>query len=359
MKSRVSSLMHRALADGVFPAAELLVARGGVCVHHQHYGAASAMTIFDLASLTKSVVTATRCMQLCQTGRLDLEWPLQRLLGSQAAGSPSADVTVRQLLMHTAGCPAWRPFYVALPPHEVGTAVGRRAIERAALMEPPESVPGTVGRYSDVGFILLGMLLETIDARPLDVQFATEIAEPFGMTATTTFRPLSDTATAADTTHCAPTEDCPWRKQMVQGHVHDQNCYAMGGVAGHAGLFGNATDLDRFVRAIRAAWQGDSTWLDPTTVRTFFDRRRIENIPGAHYVCGWDTPSGDHPAAGHHTSPNTVGHLGFTGCSLWIDLDADWSVILLTNRIHPRVDNVKIQAFRPQLHDAIINNVLV
>ncbi len=348
---RIDHMMSQAIADGIFPAAELLIAKDGGIRHHHHYGAAQRGTRFDIASLTKPIATATRAMQLTAIGKFLLRARLGDVL-HDAAHSPHAHTTMQQLLSHTAGLPAWRPFYEAMPRDIVATPEGRAWLIAQVLAEPATAAPGSQALYSDLGFILLGAVLEQIDGRSLDAQFADDIAGPLGLT-DTGFRAFVRTPHAPVGMRCAPTEDCAWRKKIVHGVVHDQNCYAMGGVAGHAGLFSTATDLHAFVHQFLTCAHGHSSWLDAAIIAQFLDFTHLGTIRDASHLCGWDTPSFTNSQAGKYFSARSIGHLGFTGCSLWIDLEKDWWVILLTNRVHPRADNSAIKTFRPQLHDAI------
>lgn len=355
----ITTLMEQGIADGVFPAAELLVARQSDILFHEHYGDLSDETVFDLASLTKPVATATRCMQLVAEKRLTLDTKLETIL-SQAETTPAEQLTCRQLLSHTAGCAPWRPLYQAVAPKMIGTPRAYEQIVLAALAEPLETAPGTQGHYSDLGYILLGAALEQIDGRALEEQFVQEIAEPLGLT-DTFFRPLPQAARSDDLyadRDYAPTEECPWRGSVVRGFVHDQNCYAMGGVAGHAGLFGTALDLHTFIHQFVACYRGHSEWISQPVLREFLDCGHIGAITNASHLCGWDTPGIRDSQAGTHFSNLSIGHLGFTGCSMWIDLERDWWVVLLTNRVHPRADNNRIREFRPRLHDAVYEGLI-
>jgi CubicO group peptidase (beta-lactamase class C family) len=151
----------------------------------------------------------------------------------------------------------------------------------------------------------------------------------------------------------APTEDCPWRKRTVVGYVHDENAYALGGYSGHAGLFGTAKEVYTLVDLLRNHFLGKrNDYLRPETVRMFF--RRQDLVKGSTWAMGWDTPSPEDSSSGKYFSSNSVGHLGFTGTSVWMDLDKDIIVIFLTNRVHTTRNNEKIRAFRPRIHDRVM-----
>jgi CubicO group peptidase (beta-lactamase class C family) len=153
----------------------------------------------------------------------------------------------------------------------------------------------------------------------------------------------------------APTEHCPWRKRVLCGEVHDDNAYAMGGVAGHAGLFASATDVHALATRLRACHRGEDDFVPPELMRLFWTRAGL--VPGSTWALGWDTPSPGGSSAGSGFGPEAVGHLGFTGTSLWIDLARDLHVIFLTNRVHPHRENDRIREFRPRVHDAVMEVV--
>lgn len=345
--------------EGIFPSAELLVARQSEILLHEHFGDAGDATVFDIASLTKPFATATRCMQLVATGHVTLETELETLL-PEAAQTPLAHVTMRHLLTHTAGCVPWKPFFQTIAKESIGTPQAYEQIVYAALTEPTLSPPQEAARYTDLGYIALGKALEVIDSRGLETQFAEEIADPLGLT-DTFYRPLPQAGRGPDRYHdrdYAPTETCAWRGTTLQGLVHDQNCYAMGGVGGHAGLFSTGLDLHTFIYQFVSCYRGHSAWIPQNIVREFLDPQHIGAIANASHLCGWDTPGVSHSQAGKHFSTPSIGHLGYTGCSMWIDLRHDWWVILLTNRIHPRTDNDRIRTFRPVLHDAVYDTLI-
>lgn len=364
MPADFTTMMQAAIDRKLYTAAELLVAQRGTITHHAHYGEASAQTVFDLASLTKPLATAARCMQLVTSGTLALADRACTFLPELADG-PFAEITLRQLLTHTAGFPAWLPdFYQQLPRDLIGTPDAYRQLMQRIVATPPQYPPGTGYTYSDLGYILCGLLLERLTGHGLEEQFYEEIAQSLHMTRTG-FLPLptAQRRTFLDRTDLqfVPTEDCPWRGTVVCGVVHDYTSYAIGGVAGHAGLFGTASDLHHFAQALLTTWHSSDEapvtsgllGVSPVALRQFLDWDAPRPSPTASHLCGWDTPSGKQPAAGTHCSPQTIGHLGFTGCSLWIDLRTERTAILLTNASYPRLDKTQFQAWRSQLHNVI------
>lgn len=368
MNAVIDHEMEQAVERGVFPSAELLVARNGDILHHNHYGKARGGTCFDIASLTKPMATATLAMQLVQEGLLKTTDTVYQWLGG-ARLPAHRKMTVAHLLSHTSGLPAWKPFYRELPIDQIGTDAGKSHILTACKNEPVEMEPGFRCLYSDIGYILLGDILEQAGMAPLDVLFQNRIARPLGLKEMFFVRVMGKSSdighrTSDVETHqrrFAPTEDCPWRGKVMQGEVHDQNCYAMGGVAGHAGLFSTAEEIHKFVTALLKCYRGESDWIAQKVVQHFLDyafrktRNEERRTPGA-YALGWDTPTPGQSSSGRHFSPHSIGHLGYTGCSMWNDLDKNFRVILLTNRIHPSVLNEKIKAFRPKIHNLILEN---
>lgn len=319
MNQDIHQLMQDAIKQGVFPAAELLIAQQQTIVHHQHYGHARENMFFDLASLTKPLCIATRTQQLVDDGTLTWDAPLSAL-SERFEQSNYARATLEQLINHRAGFPAWEPFYKALQPELAGSPEAREYILQHCAQTPLAYTIGESRIYSDLGYLLWGDVLEIIDGRPLATQFTDNIAAPHNLHSLH-FRPLATRDTQTDV-QCHPTEHCPWRGRIVQGTVHDYHAYALGGVAGNAGLFGNALDIYQL----------------------------MTNGP-AIPEHGWDQPSAQGSSTGNHFSKDSIGHLGFTGCSIWRDPHAELLVVLLSNRIHPSCDNELIKTFRPTLHD--------
>lgn len=364
MDDPVREMMSRAVAEGVFPGAVLLVDLGGRIVVREAFGVTSREaspervtvdTVFDLASLTKPLSTAALALGLVAAGRIALDEPVASHVPGWTTGAKSL-VTLRHLLTHTSGLPDWRPFYQQIPPHEVGTPDGKRRIVERAAREPLETPPGANTRYSDLGFIVLGALIERLAGDPLDALWARHIAAPLGCESTgyaTSER--NGAARWLDGRRVAATETCPWRGRTLHGEIHDENAAAMGGVAGHAGLFGTADDVRRVALEWLRARRGTSRLWPAGLAATFLTRQT--QMGDGSWALGWTVPTPP-STSGRYFSSESFGHLGFTGTSVWADPDRELVVILLSNRVHPTRANQSIKSFRPLLHDAVYQSVV-
>jgi serine-type D-Ala-D-Ala carboxypeptidase len=301
-------------------------------------------TVFDIASVTKVAATTVAAMLLFQRGRLDLDMPLGDLLPGfvigRPAGAPARHVKIRHLLAHSSGLPGYVEMF--------RTAKTRFALLRACLELPLEAEPGTRAEYSDPGFILLGQALEVLTGEPLYKFAEREIFRLLGLRSTR-FNPSPEMRSAIPPTE----EDKGFRHRRIQGEVQDENASVLGGAAGHAGLFSNVPDLLRFAEEILRGWTGDSGALfSRATIEAFAERQPPE---GSSRALGWDTPS-ENSSSGKYFSHNSIGHLGYSGCSLWIDLDAAVAVALLTNRTWPdrsERSSQLIRQVRPAFHNAV------
>jgi CubicO group peptidase (beta-lactamase class C family) len=295
-------------------------------------------TLYDVASLTKVISTTSAAMLLYQRGLLDLDLPLGELLPGFVIGRENSQlarkVTLRHLLAHNSGLPGYVPLF--------HTASNPYGVLRGCLQLPIEAEPGTRAEYSDPGFILLGKALETLIGEELAVWVRREVFLPLGMNASRYCPPPSQRSEIPPTE-----EDELFRQRIIQGEVQDEHAYLLKGAGGHAGLFSNVPDLLRFSAAILNP--AEISLFKPDTIR-LFATRQLPN--GSSRALGWDTPS-ENSSSGHFFSSNSIGHLGYSGCSLWIDLEAKLSVILLSNRTWPHRESQQIRTVRPAFHDAI------
>jgi CubicO group peptidase (beta-lactamase class C family) len=347
--TRVYQILADAIAARAFPGCAFGVLAKDVVVLHDALGASTydddafpiaRETVFDIASVSKVLATTAAAMLLVQRNQLDLDTPLGELLPGFVVGRESTvrarHVTLRHLLAHSSGLPG----YVEL----FRTASTPDVLLRACLHLPIEAEPGTRAEYSDPGFILLGKALEVLTRESLATWVPREVFLALQLHATG-YNP-----SARQRPQIPPTElDETFRHRRIQGEVQDENAWVMNGVAGHAGVFSNVPDLLRFARAILATGESKENLFTRGIVEKFAERKGPE---GSSRALGWDTPS-EKSSAGKHFSKHSIGHLGFSGCSLWIDLDAKIAVVLLTNRTWPDRNSQLIREVRPAFHDAV------
>jgi CubicO group peptidase (beta-lactamase class C family) len=370
--STVERALEEAAQKGVFPGAVLLVSRGGETLFERAVGwrslepdrvAMRSEVVFDLSSLTKPLATTLAVMLLVKDRRLDLDDRVTRFFHNFGVHQKT-HVTFRHLLTHSSGLAAYRPFYKEIAllerkgrPNFVGSREAKEWVFEQIHREKLEAAPGTRAVYSDLGFMLLGQLVETVSGQTLDRFCRARIFAPLGLRAMS-FIDLSQIRTKRVepiAEMIAPTQRCPWRKRVLCGEVDDENAFAMGGVAGHAGLFGSASDVDQLANRLKAAWRGEPGLLPAGMIDQMWTVDA--SVAGSTRTLGWDSPSPVRSSAGTRMSPRTVGHLGFTGTSLWMDLERDVNVTLLTNRVHPSRDNDKLGEFRPRIHDLVMEAV--
>ncbi len=349
-------VLEDAVAARAFPGCSFGVLAGGEVVLQDALGhftydvsgeTVAGHTIYDVASLTKVVATTAAAMLLSQRGQLDLDMPVGELLPGFIVGRPPGTfarfVKVRHLLAHNSGMPGYVEFF--------RTMTTAAELFQACLALPLDGAPGGRAEYSDPGFILLGKVLEVIIRERLAPWVRKEIFQPLEMAATG-FNPPSRVRKLIPPSE----EDTALRHRLIQGEVEDENAWVLGGAAGHAGLFSNVVDLLRFSGEILAAAGGPSggasvrpRLYEPETIERFAERQAPE---GSSRALGWDTPS-ENSSAGRHFSAHSVGHLGCSGCSLWIDLEARIAVVLLTNRTWPDRQSQLIREVRPAFHNAV------
>lgn len=367
----LQAALQAAVDDGAFPGAVLAVRLRGRLIYEGAVGRLSPQipgegvtihTCYDLASLTKVLATTTALLLLMQRGKLMLDDRIDRIL-IELQGSAAGAASIHQLLTHSSGLPGWRPYNERLATLEAGQSgfPGRTAAREAVLgyiaQEALIYERGSRSLYSDLGFMLLGWAVERLAGESLDQFCNNQIYRPLeAQPLAYVPRGLQAMPAASLKSHAiAPTEDDPWRGRMLRGEVHDENAFALGGVAGHAGLFGTA----RAVLAVAKAWmdgrRGKTGLLHPELVTLFTTRQ--QGIPNASWALGWDTPSAP-SSSGTRFTPESFGHLGYTGTSLWIDPINELEVVLLSNRVHPTRKNERIKTFRPLIHDLICREFL-
>jgi len=353
---KIDDLFEEALAKGVFPGAVVGVASPKKDLFKKAYGLAeripverktSLKTYYDIASLTKPLGTTLVCMILTEKGLFDPDTPASKFI-TPWKKEPYTRILLKHLLQHNSGLPAYKPYFeLYLPkilegqdPEEI-----RKALVYRIVKENLETDPGATKVYGDLGFILIGQILEKITGKPLDKLFSDLVAKPLKLEDTFFVR-LGGKYKLPPRTDFASTQRCPLRRKILAGEVDDEHAWILGGVAGHAGLFSTLGDLSKIADEILKIDEEKSKLLKKETFRRFVD---------AKPPMGWDVPSPQNSQAGTLFSPKeTIGHLGFTGSSIWIDLARKFYVILLTNRVHPSRYNEAIKEFRPKIHDLIL-----
>ncbi|MEW6056158.1 MAG: serine hydrolase [Bdellovibrionota bacterium] len=308
-------------------------------------GGCGPESLFDLASLTKVLCTATLYALAEQNKKISIDSPLQEYFPN----FKDSRVKLSHLLDHSSGFPSWIDLHGSFhrtdglgdfDPKET-PAKARQIYEERILESWMPADFEKKSTYSDLGPILLGWILEKTFQAPLDTLFQEWVARPLGLESLQ-FLPISPDV--------VPTEDCPWRGRILRGEVHDDNCYVLGGVAGHAGLFGGVRDVLELSKYWLDAFLGRPSFLSQEIAVKYWTHQHIK---GSTRFLGWDSVSPVDSSAGKYFSPATRGHLGFTGTSVWIDPSKELIVTLLTNRVHPSRKNEKIKSFRPLFHDTV------
>jgi CubicO group peptidase (beta-lactamase class C family) len=344
LRDSVRAVLDRARADSAFPGAFAVVGtRDSVLAE---YGVGTLdwapsprpdeNTLWDMASLTKVVGMTSAMMQLSDAGKVDLDAPVQRYI-PEFRGANKERVTVRHLLTHSSGLPAWRPLY-----KETTTPDEARSLAVATALD---TLPGVRMVYSDLGAVILGQIVERVSGERLDDYLARHVFGPLGMTSTR-YRPGTELLP-----RIAPTEFDPWRQRQIRGEVHDENAFSLGGVSGHAGLFSTGHDVARLTRMYLNRGTLDGVRIaSPETIRRF---TTVQDSAFSNRALGWETPNGSN-SAGHLMKRPAFGHTGFTGTSIWVDPSRDLFVVLLTNRVNPTRQNVRINGVRTALADVVV-----
>ena len=346
--AHAAEIVQRGVEARAFPAAVVEVGARDAVLWQHAFGTldhdpdspvTQTSTIFDLASLTKVIATTSLVMRLVEQRTLALHHPIRQWI-PEWRGIDRQHATVQSLLTHSSGLTAWLPFY--------RDYTGRQEFQHAICSLPLEYPPDTQSIYSDLGFMLLGFIVEGAGRRPFHVQ-----AEQFLRVVTSA--PLMFNPPVELRPSIAPTEHDQWRGRRLVGEVHDENCWALGGAAGHAGLFGTAQAVGDFARAMLTGLKGSDTRIaNAETLRRFV--ARAGPATGSRAL-GWDTmlPTS---SCGTLISRSAFGHTGFTGTTLWIDPEREVYIVFLTNRVNPTRENTAIQEIRPALHDAVISALI-
>jgi len=364
-----AALLDEGADGGAYSAAVLLVGAGEEVAWERAAGHARAASLFDIASVTKPL-TAALFLVLSREGLLLPEAPAADILPFASPDPRVREIRFSHLMAHTSGLPAYLPLYIKVQEAErsggrplFGTAEGHDRVLAEVLSLPLARAPGTAWEYSDLGYMLLGRAIEVAGFQSLDRLLKAKLSGPLGMR-DTGYLPLSALG-ECETGQIVPTGWSEVRGREKAGEVDDENAAAMGGVAGHAGVFSTARDLFLFAREIVRARRGDGRLLSRPSAEAM--TTRVPEPPGCPRTLGFDTPTaggisspkGDSPGgtpgsqAGTLAPTNAVGHLGYTGCSLWIDPAREVTVVLLTNRVVYGPDNRKLSALRPRIHDAV------
>jgi CubicO group peptidase (beta-lactamase class C family) len=374
--ARVDRELDKSIEKTEIPGAVVLASmpREGHLVEHSSIRGLAAMnpervpmsrdTIFDLASLTKCMATTTAILLLVKDGVLSLDDAAEKHLPHFGQREKEA-VTLRHLLTHSSGLKPWVPFYEMAREKELkkGEVIIRSADAREFVLDricrsKLVHEPGAAAVYGDLDFIILGAVIEEVTGQSLDQYCTEKIFKPFGME-NTFFVPLPVGGGRPEgivRQRFAATENCPWREEIIWGEVHDSNSWMMGGVSGHAGLFGSAPDVMRFAQVLVDVWHDRSDLLPRELLQSFCTRQKMPE--NSDWALGWDTPTAGASSSGQYFSENSIGHLGFTGTSVWIDLEREAIVTLLSNRVH-QVAKRSYFGLRPKVHDLIMEAFLL
>jgi CubicO group peptidase (beta-lactamase class C family) len=355
MDTTINTLLDQGIEKGVFPGAAVAVSRVNQSGRHSFFGYAGVedctyreevkrTTFFDLASLSKALSTTLVCYGLIEESRLSLD---DRLDSFFEVKGEKGGITIAQLLSHSSGMPSYISYYKNYSP--VSSRKNVNKITDAILAESLLYPPGSRCEYSDLGFILLGRIIEKITGTTLDNCFIRYVSRPARLENELFYIPLP--SSERDKKNFASTEKCPWRGRVIRSEVHDEHCWLMGGVSGHAGLFGTVGAVLELSDLILDQWIGEKNDYPWSCMLKRGLQRQYEDQT---WCLGFDTPSKQGSSAGCLISPTSVGHLGYAGTSLWIDPVRKLVIVLLTNRVHPTRKNTKIREFRPYFHTRII-----
>lgn len=367
LTSDLDSLFNQALQEKVFPGAAVGISFGApeqrkktvlfyghTAFDHGIRKPVGRNVFFDLASLTKPLATTLAILALIKQNKVSLTDGLERFFGGRLPDEKK-QITVLMLLNHCSGLPAHRPYYEQL--RTVDAPARLNTLQQLVFNEPLAYGPGAGSLYSDLGFMVLGWIVEHVSGRGLDTFVRDVVFAPLALEEGIFFRPAAIRSEAAAKKVFAATEFCPWRQRLLVGEVSDDNASIVGGVSGQAGLFGNIKSVLSMTTHLLDQWQGreEHPAYSGETLKYFLTRRNL--VEDSTWALGFDTPSAVNSSSGHYLSADSVGHLGFTGTSFWIDAHRELVIVLLTNRVHPSRNNEKIKAFRPLFHDTVIKGL--
>jgi len=367
LKKHIKKLLKKGVLEGVFPCAASSVSLGLDKERRtiiNYFGNAALLpekrkikknNFFDLASLTKPFATTMAILCLLRMGKIGLDEKLPDLVEKKTT-EEKKEITIRQFLSHSAGFPAHREYFKIL--RDVPEEKKSEVVVKLLLNEKLEYKPGTKSVYSDLGFMLLGIIIEKREGCSLAEFVEKKVLTPLNIEKKIFYKPMVEEKKNYKPKDFVATENCPWRKKIICGEVHDDNCYTMSGIAGHSGLFGNIEGVTVYAGNILDMWKGRKSHpnIENKDLKTFL--RRQSHITGSSRALGFDTPAASGSSSGKYFSARSVGHLGFTGTSFWIDPEKELVVVLLTNRVHPDRENTKIRQFRPLFHDYILGKLL-
>jgi CubicO group peptidase (beta-lactamase class C family) len=363
MDTYVANLLDEGVEKGVFPGAAVALSWGSGSARRRSFSVAgskdsrypddpiSLNTFFDLASLSKPLATTLFVYSLINKDSISLETTLSEIFPREIPLDKRI-ITVAQLLSHSSGLTGYKSFFKKFVP--VIREENKERLLRYILDEPLEYEPGSRCLYSDLGFMLLGFLVEEVTGISLVTNFREHISIPAGLEKQIFYNPVI--GSRRDEKDFAATEDCPWRGRIMRAEVHDEHCWLMDGVSGHAGLFGTAGGVLSLCESILESLQGREKKFFWSTMVA---RGLQKQYPDQTWCLGFDSPSQQKSSGGKYLSPGSIGHLGYAGTSFWIDPEKELVVVLLTNRVNPSRENTKIRQFRPYFHDSVIQKLQV
>lgn len=307
-------------------------------------------TFFDLASLTKPFSVVFSVLSLIKNKKINLNSNIESLFVNKIIDTEKKSIKIEQLLSHSAGFPAHRNYFKELM--KVVPEERKEFLFKLLMDEPLVYEPGSKIIYSDLGYMLLGLIIEMVSGEGLDSYLKKMILDPMGLGEHIFYNPIGSTEHRSH--EFAAVEYCPWRDRVLAGEVSDENCWAMGGVAGHAGLYGDIHGVTALAELILDLWLGKKDHPNISREDLTLFLRRNSAIKDNTWALGFDTPTPGKSSSGKYLSTVSIGHLGYTGTSFWIDPVRELAVVILSNRVHPRRDNELIKKFRPAFHDMVV-----